>query len=65
MVGVGGLGGDEISHAVYDGWCRYMNSVICYSNRVHVPTPPVINSMRDLIPTQPPTPSIKNLVSVY
>jgi len=28
----GGVGGDEISHAVYDGGGRYMSSVIYYSN---------------------------------
>jgi len=28
MLGKEGLGGDKISHAVYDGWCRYMSSVI-------------------------------------
>jgi len=31
-----GLGGAEISHAVYVGWCRYMSSVIYYSKLTYL-----------------------------
>ena len=49
------FGPNFIGHLQVDNW----KLRIVY-NRAHVPTPPVINSMRDLIPTQPPHPSIKN-----